>query len=92
MFPLSELLGFSIRTTGVSSLLGAISLKTKDDVDWSASAEGILESVSASDISVEIADSSSSVVPSVVSLSPASANICSRCLLQSLAEEVIPWV
>jgi hypothetical protein len=33
MFPLSELLGFSIRTTGVSSLLGAISLKTKDDVD-----------------------------------------------------------
>ena len=51
-----------------------------------------MESVSASDISVEIADSSSSVVPSVVSLSPASANICSRCLLQSLAEEVIPWV
>jgi hypothetical protein len=36
-----------------------------------------LESVSASDISVEIADSSSSVVPSVVSPSPASANICS---------------
>jgi hypothetical protein len=34
-----------------------------------------LESVSASDISVEIADSSSSVVPSVVSPSPASANI-----------------
>jgi hypothetical protein len=58
--------------------LGAISVVAKDDVDWSASAEGILESVSASDISVEIADSSSSVVPSVVSPSPASADIFSR--------------
>jgi hypothetical protein len=46
---LSELLGFSIWTTGVSSLLGVISVVTKDDVDWSSSAEGILESVSASE-------------------------------------------